>query len=177
MSDFRPEGLGTGQPIAQAGPTAEQQEVLARLGGTPRPLLRTIVAPSEKRIRTLIQELDAENLDQIIGGWLRDLAGAGRLEHLLTAIAIDGNGCAAPATGRSSCSPRCCTSRRSSPPTRPTPSGRPRNTSPGPEKTAAGDRTASCSVSLLYHAGVTEITRTIQAITRDRTRMLSYLPL
>jgi predicted transposase YbfD/YdcC len=66
------------------------QEVLARLGGTPRPLLRTIVAPSEKRIRTLIQELDAENLDQIIGGWLRDLADAGRLEHLLTAIAIDG---------------------------------------------------------------------------------------
>jgi hypothetical protein len=66
------------------------QEVLARLGGTPRPLLRRIVAPSEKRIRTLIQELDAENLDQVIGGWLRDLADAGRLEHLLTAIAIDG---------------------------------------------------------------------------------------
>jgi hypothetical protein len=33
------------------------------------------------------------------------------------------------------------------------------------------------AVSLLYHAGVTEITRTLQAITRDRTRMLSYLPL
>jgi predicted transposase YbfD/YdcC len=66
------------------------QEVLARLGGTPRPLLRRIVAPSEKRIRTLIQELDAEKLDQLIGGWLRDLARAGRLEPLLTAIAIDG---------------------------------------------------------------------------------------
>jgi predicted transposase YbfD/YdcC len=66
------------------------QEVLARLGGTPHPLLRRIVAPSEKRIRTLIQELDAENLDQLIGGWLRDLARAGRLEPLLTAIAIDG---------------------------------------------------------------------------------------
>jgi len=66
------------------------QEVLARLGGTPHPLLRRIVAPSEKRIRTLIQELDAEKLDQIIGGWLRDLARAGRLESLLTAIAIDG---------------------------------------------------------------------------------------
>jgi hypothetical protein len=47
-------------------------------------------APSEKRIRTLIQELDAENLDQVIGGWLRALADAGRLEPLLTAIAIDG---------------------------------------------------------------------------------------
>jgi hypothetical protein len=31
--------------------------------------------------------------------------------------------------------------------------------------------------SLLYHAGVTEITRTLQAISRDRTRMLGYLPL
>jgi hypothetical protein len=33
------------------------------------------------------------------------------------------------------------------------------------------------AVSLLYHAGVTEITRTLQAIGRDRTRMLSYLPI
>src|ERR1017187_1315547 len=66
------------------------QEGLARLGGRPHPLLRRIVAPSEKRIRTLIQELDAENLDQVIGGWLRGLARAGRLESLLTAIAIDG---------------------------------------------------------------------------------------
>jgi hypothetical protein len=31
------------------------------------------------------------------------------------------------------------------------------------------------AVSLLYHAGVTEITRTLQAIGRDRTHMLSYL--
>jgi predicted transposase YbfD/YdcC len=66
------------------------QEVLARLGGTPHPLLRRIVAPSEKRIRTLVQELDAEILDQLVGGWLRGLARAGRLEPLLTAIAIDG---------------------------------------------------------------------------------------
>ena len=33
------------------------------------------------------------------------------------------------------------------------------------------------AVSLLYLAGVTEITRTLQAIGRDRTRMLDYLPL
>jgi hypothetical protein len=66
------------------------QEVLARLGGTPHPLPRRIVAPSEKRIRTLIQGLDAENPGQLTGGWLRDLARAGRLEPLLTAIAIDG---------------------------------------------------------------------------------------
>jgi predicted transposase YbfD/YdcC len=33
------------------------------------------------------------------------------------------------------------------------------------------------AVSLLYLAGVTEITRTLQAIERDRTRILNYLPL
>jgi hypothetical protein len=31
--------------------------------------------------------------------------------------------------------------------------------------------------SKVQDAGVTEITRTLQSITRDRTRMLSYLPL
>jgi predicted transposase YbfD/YdcC len=66
------------------------QEVLARLGGKPHPLQRRIAVPSEKRIRTLIHALDAEKLDELTGSWLRDLAGAGQLEHLLTAIAIDG---------------------------------------------------------------------------------------
>jgi predicted transposase YbfD/YdcC len=66
------------------------QEVLARLGGKPHPLLRRIIAPSEKRIRTLVHAIGAEKLDEVIGGWLRALAGAGRLDGLLTAIAIDG---------------------------------------------------------------------------------------
>jgi predicted transposase YbfD/YdcC len=66
------------------------QEVLARLGGKPHPLLRRITVPSEKRIRTLIHSMDAEKLDELTGSWLRALAGAGRLEHLLAAIAIDG---------------------------------------------------------------------------------------
>jgi predicted transposase YbfD/YdcC len=66
------------------------QEVLARLGGKPHPLLRTIIAPSEKRIRTLLQEIDAARLDELTGGWLRELADAGRLQNLLRAIAIDG---------------------------------------------------------------------------------------
>jgi predicted transposase YbfD/YdcC len=66
------------------------QEVLARLGGRPHPLLRTIIAPSEKRIRTVLQEIDAARLDELAGGWLRSLADAGRLENLLRAIAIDG---------------------------------------------------------------------------------------
>lgn len=66
------------------------QDVLARLGGRVHPLKRRIIAPSEKRIRTLIQAVDPEVLDRIIGGWLRALAEAGKLDGLLTAIAIDG---------------------------------------------------------------------------------------
>jgi predicted transposase YbfD/YdcC len=66
------------------------QEVLRRLGGRPHPLRRRIIAPSEKRIRTLVHAIGAETLEEIIGGWLRALADAGRLDGLLTAIAIDG---------------------------------------------------------------------------------------
>ena len=66
------------------------QNVLRDLGGEPHPLRRRIIAPSETRIRTLLHLISTEILDDIIGGWLRDLANAGRLEPLLTAIAIDG---------------------------------------------------------------------------------------
>ena len=66
------------------------QDVLARLGGSPHPLRRRIIAPSETRIRTLIHAIGADLLDDLIGGWLRALADAGRLDGLLTAIAIDG---------------------------------------------------------------------------------------
>jgi predicted transposase YbfD/YdcC len=66
------------------------QEILAGPGGKPRPLLRQITAPGEKRIRTLVHAIGAETLDEIIGSWLRALADAGRLDGLLTAIAIDG---------------------------------------------------------------------------------------
>jgi hypothetical protein len=66
------------------------QEVLARLGGKPRPLRRAIIVPSEKRIRTLIQGIGAQKLDDLIGGWLRSVADAGRMDGPLTAIAIDG---------------------------------------------------------------------------------------
>ena len=51
---------------------------------------RRTIAPSEKRVRTLIHAIGAEVLDELIGGWLRALADAGRLDGLLTAIAIDG---------------------------------------------------------------------------------------
>jgi predicted transposase YbfD/YdcC len=66
------------------------QDVLRDLGGRPHPLRRRVIAPSETRIRTLLHLIDAEALDQVLGGWLRDLADAGRLDGLLTAIAVDG---------------------------------------------------------------------------------------
>jgi predicted transposase YbfD/YdcC len=66
------------------------QDVLRDLGGRPHPLLWRIIAPSETRIRTMLHAIDAEVLDEVLGGWLRALADAGRLEPLLTAIAIDG---------------------------------------------------------------------------------------
>jgi predicted transposase YbfD/YdcC len=66
------------------------QKVLRDLGGKPHPLRRKVTAPSETRIRTLLHLIDTEILDEVIGGWLRDLADAGRLDGLLTAIAIDG---------------------------------------------------------------------------------------
>jgi hypothetical protein len=40
--------------------------------------------PSEKRIRTLLQALDAVALDMLTGGWLAALAAAGRLEDTNT---------------------------------------------------------------------------------------------
>jgi hypothetical protein len=66
------------------------QNVLRDLGGRLHPLRRTIIAPSETRIRTLLHLIDTEILDDILGCWLRDLADAGKLDGLLTAIAIDG---------------------------------------------------------------------------------------
>ena len=66
------------------------QNVLRDLGGRLHPLRRTITAPSETRIRTLLHLIDTGILDDVIGGWLRELADAGKLDGLLTAIAIDG---------------------------------------------------------------------------------------
>jgi hypothetical protein len=84
--------LAGARSFREAGDQAADlpQEVLARLGGRPHPLCRRIAAPSEKRIRALLQALDAAALDMLIGGWLAALAAAGRLEEALTAIAIDG---------------------------------------------------------------------------------------
>jgi predicted transposase YbfD/YdcC len=66
------------------------QSVLPDPGGRLHPLRRKIIAPSETRLRTLLHLIDAEIPGEVIGGWLRGLADAGRLDGLLTAIAIDG---------------------------------------------------------------------------------------
>ena len=60
--------------------------MLRDLGGRLHPLRRKITAPSETRIRTLLHLIDTEILDEILGGWLHDLADAGRPDRPLTAI-------------------------------------------------------------------------------------------
>ncbi len=65
------------------------QGMLAGLGGVPCPLRRRIPVPSEKRIRTLLQDLDGDAFDVVIGGWLRRLA-AGQPGGLAEHVAIDG---------------------------------------------------------------------------------------
>jgi hypothetical protein len=62
--------LAGAKSFREAGDQAADlpQEVLAALGGKPHPLRRRIIGPSEKRIRTLLQVLDAAALDLLIGG-------------------------------------------------------------------------------------------------------------
>ena len=146
------------------------QEVLARLGGKPHPLRRKVLAPSETRLRTLIQNLDADALDELTGSWLRALAGAGQLEGMLRAVAIDGKWLRGVADGQvklfaallheekvviaqrripdhtnettqvNSCWTRSGWTARLSPRTPRMPRTTPRNTSPG-----SAARTTSCS--------------------------------
>jgi hypothetical protein len=53
------------------------QDMLAALGGVPCPLRRRIPVPGEKRIPTLLQDLDGGAMGAVVGGWLRSLAAAG----------------------------------------------------------------------------------------------------
>jgi predicted transposase YbfD/YdcC len=84
--------LAGARSFREAGDMAADlpQEVLARLGGVPHPLRRVIAAPSEKRIRTLLQALDAAALDVLVGGWLDGLARDGQPGQPPRAVAIDG---------------------------------------------------------------------------------------
>jgi hypothetical protein len=150
------------------------QEVLAALGGKPHPLRRVIMAPSEKRIRALLQALDAAALDLLIGGWLAALAAAGRLQKTPIAIAADGKWLRGIADGQVKLfaamlhdekvmvgqvrvpDEKTETTQvrelwaawtwtaRWSPRTLPMPSAIPRSTSPTPGTAGTGNRTISC---------------------------------
>ena len=87
------------------------QGLLARLGGKPHPLRRRIIAPSEKRIRTLLQDRRG-GAGRDHRGLAAGLAAAGRLEQLADRDR-DRRQMAARCRRRrrSSCSPRCCTRR------------------------------------------------------------------
>src|SRR6266545_3771251 len=61
------------------------QATLARLGTWQRPYSTWHVAPSETTLRSVLQQLDADELDRVVGGWLAEQAAAGR-----GPIAVDG---------------------------------------------------------------------------------------
>ena len=72
--------LAGAKTFAEIGDQAADlpRKVLRDLGGKPHPLRRKVTAPSQTRIGTLLHLTGAEILDEITGGWLRDLADAGR---------------------------------------------------------------------------------------------------
>jgi len=63
------------------------QATLARLGTWRRPYSDWHVAPGETTLRWVLQQLDADELDRVVGGWLADQA---RVESEGGAIAVDG---------------------------------------------------------------------------------------
>ena len=66
------------------------QDVLARLGGRPSAASARSSSPARSGSAPCSRPSTRRRLDEITGGWLRALADAGKLEPLLTAIAIDG---------------------------------------------------------------------------------------
>jgi len=63
------------------------QATLARLGTWRRPYSDWHVAPGETTLRWVLQQVDADELDRVVGGWL---AGQARVESEGGAIAVDG---------------------------------------------------------------------------------------
>jgi predicted transposase YbfD/YdcC len=61
------------------------QATLAQLGTWQRPYSSWHVAPSETTLRWVLQQVDADELDRVVGGWLAEQAAAGR-----GPIAVDG---------------------------------------------------------------------------------------
>ena len=162
------------------------QEVLARLGGRRHPLAGKIIAPSETRIRTLVHAIGADLLDDLIGGWLRGLAGGGRLdEEALTAIAIDGKWLCGVLDGRVKLFAAMLHQDKTVIAQVRVPDDTTETTQVRELLDAVDLRNAvvtadaahACRETAQYIAGVKEITRTLQSIARDRNRLLDYLPL
>lgn len=70
------------------------QDALARLGARLHPETGRCIAPSEATIRRTVKDVDANHVDELIGGWLLKQVHAGRLaaEHVSAFIgfAVDG---------------------------------------------------------------------------------------
>ena len=82
--------------IGRFSPTLPQA-TLARLGTWQRPCSTWHVAPSETTLRCVLQRVDADELDRVVGGWLAEQAAAD-----CGPIAVDGKVCrAAPSAPRS----------------------------------------------------------------------------
>ena len=64
---------------------AVPQATLARLGTWQRPWSTWHVAPSETTLRWVLQQVDADELDRVVGGWLAGQAAAGH-----GPVAVDG---------------------------------------------------------------------------------------
>jgi predicted transposase YbfD/YdcC len=65
------------------------QATLARLGIWQRPYSDWYVAPSETTLRRVLQQVDADELDRLVGGWLAGQASASEAGQL-GAVAVDG---------------------------------------------------------------------------------------
>ena len=65
------------------------QPTLARLGIWQRPYASWYVAPSETTLRRVLQQLDADELDRVVGGWLAEQPPASEADRS-GAVAVDG---------------------------------------------------------------------------------------
>jgi DDE_Tnp_1-associated/Transposase DDE domain len=65
------------------------QATLARLGIWQRPYASWYVAPSETTLRRVLQQVDADELDRVVGGWLAEQPSASAADQP-GAVAVDG---------------------------------------------------------------------------------------
>ena len=66
------------------------QPVLAALGAKFHPVRRCYVAPHADTIRRALASVDAHALDEVVGAWLFEQVGAGRLDADQLVLALDG---------------------------------------------------------------------------------------